>query len=470
MSARVLVVDDVLPNVKVLEAKLSSEYFDVITASSGQEALQKVYQENPDIVLLDVMMPGMNGFEVCRQIKNDPRVAHIPVVMVTALSEPRDRVEGIEAGADDFLTKPVNDTALFARVRSLVRLKMMMDELRLREQTGSEIGYLGGLQTEQTIDASDACILMIDESGHDLIKVRDTLSGPFEVLTETTPAEAVARASKGNMDLVIISLAAETFDPLRLCVQLRNTDETRQLPILILVEEMETDRLAKALEIGVTDYLVRPIDRNELLARTRTQIRRKRYQDLLRSNVHESMTLAMTDSLTGLHNRRYFTSYLDNSVSGAIEGGKSLSLLMLDIDHFKRVNDTYGHAAGDEVLRQFAERVTRCVRGVDLAARIGGEEFVVVLPDTDLDVAVKVAERLRRTVASEPVIINDGADELSVACSIGVTAYAADESAERMLKRADDALYTAKRQGRNRVVVFDGEGREIQSVTVAASA
>src|SRR3546814_9773941 len=142
MPGRILVVDDVLPNVKLLEAKLSSEYFEVLTASNGPEALAVIERENPDIVLLDVMMPVMDGFEVCRRIKADPRTTHLPVVMVTALSDVADRVRGIEAGADDFLTKPVVDSALFARVRSLRRLKMMMDEWRPREQTSTQLGML----------------------------------------------------------------------------------------------------------------------------------------------------------------------------------------------------------------------------------------------------------------------------------------------------------------------------------------
>jgi two-component system, cell cycle response regulator len=130
MSARVLVVDDLLPNVKLLEAKLNSEYYDVLTARSGIEALEVVKNNPPDIILLDVMMPEMDGFETCRRLKADPTVSHIPVVMVTALSEVEDRVQGLKAGADDFLTKPINDLALFARIRSLVRLKIMTDELR----------------------------------------------------------------------------------------------------------------------------------------------------------------------------------------------------------------------------------------------------------------------------------------------------------------------------------------------------
>ncbi len=470
MSARVLVVDDVLPNVKVLEAKLTSEYFDVITASGGEEALARVYRDSPDIILLDVMMPGMNGFEVCRKIKADPLVAHIPIVMVTALSEPRDRVEGLEAGADDFLTKPVNDTALFARVRSLVRLKMMMDELRLREQTGNDFGVIDGGGTESSESDKGARILVVDEGQRDINKVTETLSDTHEVLVEHDAEGTLQRAGVGDLDLIIVSLAATAFDPLRLCVQLRNNEVTRQLPILSLVEETDTERLAKGLEIGVTDYLVRPVDRNELKARVRTQVRRKRFQDRLRSNYHESMAMAVTDGLTGLYNRRYFESHLMNAVSTVQDGNKSLSLLMMDIDHFKQINDTYGHNVGDEVLRELGVRILDSVRGVDLAARYGGEEFVVLLPDTGLGVAVNVAERLRRRIGSEPFGVSTDGGSLPVTCSVGVTSCEPGEDALALVKRADQALYSAKNSGRNRVVVIDTNGSEISHSYTAVSA
>ena len=148
MTARVLVVDDLEPNVKLLEAKLRAEYFDVVSAYSGQEAVDTAISDQPDIILLDVMMPGMDGFEACRRIKENPETMHIPIVMVTALDQQTDRVVGLEAGADDFLTKPVEDLALFARVRSLSRLKMMTDELRARYATGKGLGVVDNIEID----------------------------------------------------------------------------------------------------------------------------------------------------------------------------------------------------------------------------------------------------------------------------------------------------------------------------------
>jgi len=210
---------------------------------------------------------------------------------------------------------------------------------------------------------------------------------------------------------------------------------------------------AAGLEIGVNDYLVRPIDRNELVARARTQIRKKRYGERLRDNVQQSIEMAITDSLTSLYNRRYMESHLGSLVEQAASRGKPLSLLVLDIDYFKSVNDGFGHDAGDDVLREFATRIRKSIRGIDLACRYGGEEFVVVMPETDMAVAAVVAERIRRRIASEPFQINQGAGSLDVTISIGLAALATvDDSAATILKRADQALYRAKRDGRNRVV------------------
>src|ERR1700731_2333489 len=301
MSARVLVVDDVEANVKLLEAKLSSEYFDVLSAYNGGSALEIADSELPDIILLDVMMPRMDGFEVCRRLKASPRTADIPVVMVTALSDVTDRLRGLEAGADDFLTKPVSDIALFARVRSLVRLKRMMDELRLREEV---CGRFSSEDTGDplTADVSGARILLIEEQGVAASRIIETLTPvAASVLRASSCAEAQSLLDD-SVELVIASLSMSDGDPLRLVSQWRANENSRQLPILLIADDSELPRLAKGLDLGANDYLIRPVDRNELLARVRTQILRKRLAERLRANYRRSLSLALTDELTGLYN------------------------------------------------------------------------------------------------------------------------------------------------------------------------
>lgn len=465
MSARVLVVDDVLPNVKLLAAKLTREYFDVVTANSGPEALERIHAQHPDIVLLDVMMPGMDGFEVCEKIRADPAIMHIPVVMVTALSDASDRVRGLEAGADDFLTKPVNDVALFARVRSLVRLKMMTDEWRLRESTSGQLGMLVATDSVHTQTAEAARVLVVEDSAIDLDKIVETVARDRDVVTDTdTCAGGLELALAEEFELIVISLTLMREDGLRLCSQLRSHEKTRQIPILLLADETDMDRIAKGLELGANDYLIKPIDRNELLARTRTQVRRKRYQDKLRANYEASLSMALTDSLTGLFNRRYLSAHLPRLLDRSGGNNKPVSALLFDIDHFKVVNDTWGHGVGDEVLKEVAQRASRNLRNFDLVARLGGEEFVVIMPDTDGNQAVAVAERLRRRIAEEPFAVSAPVGKIDVTISIGVAladwtldAEGKPESGDALLRRADTALYQAKRSGRNRVVM-DGAG------------
>ena len=454
MTARVLVVDDLEPNVKLLEAKLRAEYFDVLGAYSGQEALELAAREKPDIILLDVMMPGMDGFETCRQLKANPETMHIPVVMVTALDQQADRIVGLEAGADDFLTKPVEDLALFARVRSLTRLKMMTDELRARYATGKDLGIVGNIDLDG--DAEEARIFLIDDNEEQASRMITALnSESYQVIHESDPEVALNRARQGDFDLILVNMSIEAMDPLRLCSSVRSFEETRLTPILAVVRHGDTRKLVRALDIGVNDYVTRPVDKNELTARVSTQLRRKRYVDQLRSSFQVSLEMAVTDQLTGLYNRRYLASHMSAMFDRAYWTGRPLAVMVLDIDHFKEVNDTHGHDVGDRVLREFAERISNSIRGIDLACRYGGEEFLIAMPDTDLSFASVVAERLRQEIAAQKFMVNAGRDELMVTVSIGLATTEngpEDDSAQKLIKRADEALYSAKTGGRNRVI------------------
>jgi len=453
MTARVLVVDDVPANVKLLEARLSAEYFDVITAMSGREALAICERAECDLVLLDVMMPDMDGFEVCRRLKSSTLTHHIPVVMVTALDQPSDKLRGLEAGADDFLTKPIPELALTARVRSLSRLKMVTDELRMRAVTSRDIGIESPEREALADTGRGGRILIVDDRPASYERIAAMLSTEHEVEVETDANRALFHAADGNFDLLIISLDLENFDGLRLCSQLRSLERTRNIPVLGVTEPDNNARMVRGLEIGVNDFLMRPIDQNELLARARSQVRKRRYTERLRDNVQMSIEMAITDALTGLFNRRYMESHVATLVEQAAARSKPLTVMVLDIDYFKSINDTHGHDAGDDVLRDFALRIKRSIRGIDLACRYGGEEFVLVMPETDMAVAAMVAERLRRRIAAEPFSIQKGAKSVPVTISIGIAGLRdKDDTAASVLKRADQALYRAKRDGRNRVV------------------
>src|SRR6202035_3566548 len=255
--------------------------------------------------------------------------------------QPSDRVTGLDAGADDFLTKPVSDLVLIARVRSLTRLKMMTDELRMRAVTSREIGLENPAREAVEDDGRGAHVLIVDDRQASYDRMAQTLAEEHTIDVETDPRQAVFQAADTAYDLAIISLGLENYDGLRLCSHIRSLERTRHLPLLAIAEADDHQRLMRGLEIGVNDYLMRPTDRNELLARVRTQVKRRRYTERLRDNVQLSIEAAITDALTGLHNRRYMESHLGTLAEQAARRGKPLALMMLGIDFFKSINDNY---------------------------------------------------------------------------------------------------------------------------------
>ncbi len=451
MTGRVLIVDDTLPNLLLLERQLSDEFFDVLTARSGTQALEIAARERPDIILLDVMMPGMDGFEVCRSLKADRALRHIPVVMVTALDQPTARTQALDAGADDFLIKPIRDIELFARVRSLVRLKMLFDELHARELTDDLIG----LDSADDMRTAQPVVAVVDDGSLAIAEVMTHLRQQVSLIP-LAPEQARSRLANLPCDLVILGLESGRVDGFRLVAQLRSSRDLRSVPLLSVVDCEDLQPLVRGFELGISDCIKYPTDSLEIMTRVRTLLRRKRLSDQLRANVHLSMRLAITDAVTGVYNRHYMTNHLDTLVKRARVEGRTLSVLMIDIDHFKRMNDIHGHAAGDAALRAVAQRIACNIRGVDMCARYGGEEFVVTMPDTDAAQARDVAERIRSIIAETPFPVTEMISE-QLTVSMGVASMdgrASDkEDGYQLIARADAMLYAAKRGGRNQIMV-----------------
>ncbi|NDC55637.1 MAG: PleD family two-component system response regulator [Alphaproteobacteria bacterium] len=451
MTSRILVADDNALNVKLLSARLGREYYSVLTASNGQEAINAAKEHQPDLILLDVMMPGMDGYTACEHLRRDKTTQHIPIIMVTALSEAADRIRGLQAGADDYLTKPIDDNVLLARVRSLLRLKLVMDEWRTRVDTSQALG------TSMTpdmadVDISKGHVFLYSDDKHEVDQVTQSLAGvnvtvkSFDHLVGFKQ-HALAQAC----DVMMIGLDQNPDEVLRLCPFLRSQETTRHTPILLIASATDTQVLTRSLDLGTSDYIFRPIEVNELVARTKTQLKQKRYYERLKAFYQDSVKFSLIDSLTGVFNRRYFDGHLPVLMERCGSAQKPVSLLMIDLDHFKSVNDTHGHAGGDEVLKRAAQTIVQSVRAMDCVSRLGGEEFGVILPETNLQIAHIVAERVRERMQGQPIVLPGHRDPIKITCSIGVAEYKAGsaETVESLIERADAALYDAKNQGRN---------------------
>ncbi|MEL7219194.1 MAG: PleD family two-component system response regulator, partial [Pseudomonadota bacterium] len=414
MTARILVVDDIEANRRLMRAKLEARYYAVALASGGEEALQKATQEQPDIILLDVMMPGMDGFEVCRRLKSNLATRHIPVVMLTALTDIDDRLRGLEAGADDFLSKPIEDFALFARLEALMRYILVASELRNRGSAKISQGHFSDFEQELLDRPSN--ILVIDQNEKEARRIVDALQTIGHTAQTWQDANASGIKFRG-LDLVLIALSDQSHDALKLCANLRTLREAKDFSIVVTCRPEDQKLAIEALRIGAFDIVYAPLDMLELQARIRTQTRRKRYIDILRRRVDRGLELSVVDHLTGLYNRRYMLERLQLWMRRSAQSGKPVSIAAFDIDHFKVINDAHGHEAGDQVLKAFAERLRTNVRPKDIACRPGGEEFLVIMPETTADMAALGAERIRHAICAKPFTLERLEVEVSVTVS-----------------------------------------------------
>ena len=445
MTARLLIVDDVAANGRLLEASLTANYYVVKFISDSREVKSTVEKWQPDVILLDIVMPHIDGYDVCRMLKSHPSTAHIPVIMVTALKDRPDRHRALAMGADEFLVKPVESEVLLARLRGIIRLKQVLDEWRARSQSATALGLIRNRLQDAPI--AGGSVLIVEDLLSRSSWIQQILERGFiDSVTVKGETSSLAAFEEATFDLVIISLSLMFEDPLRLLARLKASAATRDTPILLMAEIGQQNMLINGLDLGASDCIGVPIDEDELLLRVKNHIRRKQYQDRLRTDVESALELAAIDPMTQIFNRRYLMNFLDRLCEDT--NGLQFAVLIIDVDHFKSINDRFGHAVGDDVLIKLAELLHSSLRKSDVVARYGGEEFVVIVAGVGSERrACFVAEKLRSSVvefAFHP--------ELDVTISIGVAISNGGVSSAALLKAADGALYEAKRNGRNQVV------------------
>jgi two-component system, cell cycle response regulator len=420
MSGKILIVDDLVTNRIILKVKLSAASHSVVQAGTGTQALQVARTERPGLILLDMMLPDLPGIEVLRQLRDDPALRHTPIIVISASTRREDRLRALEAGADAFLTKPLNETVLLARIRNLLRAAQTDSGLRLQAETCQDFGLA---EAAAAFDAAPRITLIAPDPGT-AHRWKGALSRHLPgTYSHRSPAAALADcAGLAPPDLLVIAADPQRpADTMRLIADLRARESGQTAGLCLALDNVDQDTAALALDLGANEIVALPLDGQETALRLRVLLARQRRAEALRNAVLQGLELAATDSLTGLYNRRYALACLDRIAASALETGSRFAVMILDLDHFKSVNDRFGHAAGDAVLMAVSARLSAALRPSDLIARIGGEEFLVALSDVTLPVAREVAGRLRMAVAASPIPLPDGLGAVTVTLSVGLT-------------------------------------------------
>ena len=454
MVGKILIVDDVAANRIVMKVKLTAAGYRPVTAANGAECLRAAIAERPDLILLDLALPDKTGVEVLTLLRGDPVTHAIPVVIFSASRDAEARAAAFRAGADDFLSKPVDDLTLLARIRSFMRSR---DDLGGQEELA-----LFGLAEPASAFARPGRIALITARPETGMRLRRDLAAQCrdQVMTMTAD-DALSEGLKdgdGPDIFVIEADLAGAGSGLHLMSELRSRLNTRNAAFCLYSAQVSGAGAAMAYDLGAHDMVTPAVSPQELALRITRLLARKREGDRMRASVQDGLRLAVIDPLTGLHNRRYGIAQLSAICDRARKASSAFAVMVVDLDRFKSVNDRWGHAAGDDVLVEVAARLARNLRGGDLLARIGGEEFLIALPDTTLAEAGAVAERLCQVVEETAVTLRGGGS-LRVTVSIGLAISTEGETplpvdaVSDIVNRADRALLVAKTGGRNRTVV-----------------
>lgn len=461
MGGRILIVDELATNRIMLKVRLGAAHYAVLQASTAPEAGRIARRSKPDMVIADARLTGDQGLALCRRLKSDPVTASIPVIMVAAGADTDLRRATLEAGADDILDKPVDQVVLLARVRNLLRDRDTAEELRLREGTDAALGFSGAqgfAEAQATLEGPPRIALLATDpltarrwTG---LLAQEMPSAQVAPLAAAEALSGLAGAEETEVFVIATGQQPDAGDGLDLMTELRSRPSTRHCPVIVVQSGDDRALTARAFDLGASDVQPDGFDPREMALRLTAQIRRKRQGDRLRAGVRDGLRAAVIDPLTGLYNRRYALPHLARVRDDARIKGKAFAVMVADLDHFKRINDRFGHTCGDRVLTDIAQRLSGNLRAKDLIARIGGEEFLIVMPDTGREAARIAASRLCKVVRETPVELETGGQSVPVSISIGVAVVEPgprDSCPEisTVMANADEALYGAKSHGRN---------------------
>ena len=458
MVGKILIVDDVATNRIVMKVKLQAAGYLPVLAANAAACLDIAARDAPDLILLDLLLPDMSGIEVLSRLRADPVTRTVPVVMFSASHDAAARAQAFRLGADEFLTKPMDDQTLLARIRSFMRAR---DQVESYGTPDGSIAMLGLAEAAATYHPPGQVAIVTARSDTALRLRRDIAAHSPDHVVTMTPDEALAEGlrSAAAPDVFLIeSDLGNAANSLRLMSELRSRTNTRNAAVCLLVPAGSAVGAAVAFDLGANDVVSTSIPAEEIALRLARLLARKREADQMRASVQDGLRLAMIDPLTGLHNRRYGAAQLAAIADRASKSGTAFAVMVVDLDRFKSVNDRWGHAAGDAVLVAVAGRLAHNLRGGDLLARIGGEEFLIALPDTTLAEARGVAERLCHAVEEVRVMLGDGAG-LRVTVSIGLAISNRGglpdciDAVSEIVDRADRAMLVSKSGGRNQVTI-----------------
>ena len=454
---RVLIVDDEPISVKVLSAQLHKEGWETEGVSGGEEAIRRARESSPDLILMDVLMPGINGYEATRRLKSDPATAHIPIILVTGLSDVQDKLDGLEAGADEFLSKPVNTAELTVRIKNMLKLRQYEEQLMNRALSHNLSVVRHGSDVLGRVQTASSRILLLDGEDSERSSFRDHLEElGHRVSAFGGEPEKLLAEHESTTDLVILDAALPGVDTFEICRRLKQEGAERRIPLVVIAGRDDPEGRIRYLSLGADDLLPRPVNHRELAARVGRLLRQQTYFDSLQSRYASALVASNNDGLTELFNNSYFKRFLDLEVKRSQRKNHPTSLVMLDLDDFKSMNDTLGHPAGDLILIEVGRRIRGSLRDIDLPARYGGEEFAVVLPYTDGPGAVVVAERIRTALESDSFLLGTAYSPVRVTASIGVaTCPEHGKGSSELIRAADSMLYQAKEMGKNRVCHMD---------------